>query len=564
MIFFLGSLATPFIIPIVSRNEGGDKDSKKVLNLTLAGVFALVAPAVIALGFFGEFIAPILFGQKILPSVPYLLPFSFAMLCFALARVYTDYYLAKKYYTFSLAMLFLGALQVFLIVNFHESFASIVYIMSGVWTGSFILVFGLHMFSGKLRILENNIADFFDLFARTKTTTPVEEAKLRILILNWRDTQHKWAGGAESYIHELAKRWVKEGNVVTVFCGNDNHSPRNEEIEGVNIIRRGGFYMVYMWAFFYYILKFRSKFDVIIDSENGMPFFAPLYAKEPVLLLIHHIHQEVFREHLRFPLSFIARFLEASVMPRVYRNNQVVTVSESSKKDILKLGLGRKRDISIIYPGIEVSLFKKEDKTRNPLFAYIGRLKPYKNVDIAIRAFEQVFQSYPESRLLIIGDGETLKSLQQLTHELNLENNVMFAGRVNNKEKAKLLAKSWVVLQPSMVEGWGITVIEANAAGTPVIASNVNGLKDSVVHGETGTLVQVRDVDGFAKAMIDFILDSKYRKVISDNAYVWSQNFNWDNSSKQFFLIVADALMYSKMGSSRIQLVVNKLISIFL
>ena len=564
MIFFLGSLATPFIIPLVSRNEGGNKDSKKVLNLTLAGVFALVVPGAITLGVFGDTIAPILFGTKILPVVSYFLPISFAMLCFSLSRVYIDYYLAKKHYTFSLAMLSLGLLQVFLIVSFHNSISSIVYVTSGVWASSLLLIITLHTFSEKVKIFENNVADFLGLFALTKKTDVLEEGRFRILILNWRDTRHKWAGGAESYVHELAKRWVREGNTVTLFCGNDSHCLRNEVVNGVNIVRRGGLYTVYLWGFLYYILKFRGKYDVIVDSENGLPFFAPLYVKAPVLLLIHHIHQEVFRRHLKFPLSAIARFLEGSLMPRVYRNNQVITVSQSSKDDILKLGLGKKNDVSIVYPGIESSLFKKEEKAKNPLFAYIGRLKPYKNVDVAIKAFAEVAGPCPEAQLLIIGEGETSTSLQGLTHELNIENNVTFTGRVSDVQKARLLARSWVVLQPSMIEGWGITVIEANAAGTPVIASDVNGLRDSVVNGQTGTLVPVKDVDAFAHAMMDFIVDAKYRKTLSDNAYSWSKNFSWDDSSKQFFLIVADSLRYSKIRSNRIQLAVSKLISIFL
>ncbi len=563
MIFFLGSIATPFIIPLVSRNEGGNKDSSKVLNLTLIGVCLLVFPGVIALGFFGQIFAPILFGQKIVSALPYLLPISLGMLCFALAHVFINYYLAKKHYTFSLIMLVLGLAQAILIGAFHKNLYSIVFVTSGVWAFSLPLIFTLHLFSGKIKIFENNIADFFGLFAVTKKTENIAADKLRILILNWRDTRHKWAGGAESYIYELAKRWVKEGNFVSVFCGNDSHSQRNEIVDGVNVVRRGGLYMVYLWAFLYYVLRFRGKYDVIIDSENGIPFFAPLYSKKPVLLLIHHIHQEVFRQQLRFPLSFIARFLEASVMTRVYRNNQVITVSDSSKNDILRIGLGKKSDVSIVHPGIEASLFKKEEKSESPLFSYVGRLKPYKNVDVAIRAFDQVVKSYPEASLLIIGDGESLKSLQKLTKELDLEKSVVFAGRVSDVQKARLLAKSWVVLQPSMVEGWGITVIEANAAGTPVIASDVAGLRDSVMNGQTGTLVPVRDVEAFAHAMIDFILDEKYRKTLSDNAYSWSQNFNWDKSSRNFFNIVSQS--YEKEPEakpSRIAYVLSRLLSL--
>src|SRR5207302_1907131 len=122
-------------------------------------------------------------------------------------------------------------------------------------------------------------------------------------------------GGAEVYIHEIAKELVKMGNAVHVFASNDRKSSHMEQIDGVWVIRRGGFYTVYLWAFVYWLLHFRSKFDVVVDSENGIPFFTPLYVGKPVVCLVHHVHQELFRKHLLTPFAILAQFLEARLMP---------------------------------------------------------------------------------------------------------------------------------------------------------------------------------------------------------------------------------------------------------
>ena len=194
----------------------------------------------------------------------------------------------------------------------------------------------LHLFYDKLKTVYKNLLDLFGLFSKLPAPSVEKNGKLRILVFNWRDTKHKWSGGAEVYIHELARRWVAMGHKVTVFCGNDQDSRRYETISGVWVIRRGGFYTVYIWAFLYYMRHLRGKYDIIIDSENGLPFFTPLYAREKVYLLIHHVHQEVFRKTLKPPFSWLAQALERRVMPIVYRNTEVITVSPSSKSAILE------------------------------------------------------------------------------------------------------------------------------------------------------------------------------------------------------------------------------------
>jgi glycosyltransferase involved in cell wall biosynthesis len=195
---------------------------------------------------------------------------------------------------------------------------------------------------------------------------------------------------------------------------------------------------------------------------------------------------------------------------------------------------GKSTEISIVNPGISLPLVPKIAKTKYPSFVYVGRLMPYKHVEIAIRAFAQVHAHFPNAMFTIAGFGESSNALKKLASTLNLDQAISFKGKVSEIEKVTLLSKSWVMLQPSMIEGWGITVIESNACGTPVIASNVPGLKDSVVDKKTGLLVEPLSPLAFSTAMEQLITDRKMRNILSRKAQKWSRQFSWDNSAHLF------------------------------
>lgn len=535
MIYFLASFASPFTIPFVSRNEGANKNSKKFLYLTTLATVSLSLPAFLMIVFFSDSLVPLMFGAKAIVSIPYLPIISFAMVCFSISRVFSEYYLAKKYYSFSALALVLGVIQLILLEFVHDSVWTFVYIMSFIWIFNLVLTLALHLLSNRVKSIENNIGDLTALFARIGNSKVKDQKSLRVLIFNWRDTKHVWGGGSETYIHELAKRWVENGNSVTVFCGNDGRSTKNDVIDGVRIVRRGGFYTVYFWAFVYYALKFRGKFDVVVDSENGLPFFTPLYTRKPKFLLIHHIHQEVFRTQLKFPFSKIAMLLESKLMPLVYKNQHLITVSESSKKEILKMKLSKFKTVEIINPGINATEYKKQKKTSYMSVLYLGRLKPYKNIDVAIKAFAEVLKSQKNAVFYIAGVGESLNSLRKLVDELNISGSVKFLGRVSEEEKSDLLSSCWIMVQPSMIEGWGITVIEANASGTPVVASDVNGLRDSIVDGVTGILVKPGDSNEMAEKILLITNKKRTLNKFSNEAYSWSKKFSWELSANRFF-----------------------------
>jgi glycosyltransferase involved in cell wall biosynthesis/cellulose synthase/poly-beta-1,6-N-acetylglucosamine synthase-like glycosyltransferase/O-antigen/teichoic acid export membrane protein len=540
IVFFGGSLLIPFIIPLVSHNEGAGKNSKKAFIFLFALTGFIVGSALVVLGIFGRFTVPLIFGAKSLSILPYLPIYLMAIGLFTLTRPLVSFYQAKKNYLFVLPGILLVFAEIILLYFFHSDlnqFVRMIFCSSSLYA---VTILSVYLFRSSLAIAFSNLKDFYGLFTKLRIPKVNKERKgLRILIFNWRDTKHVWAGGAEVYVHELAKRWVEKGNQVAVFCGNDTKCLRNEKIDGVQIYRRGGFYMVYVWAFLYYMVKFRSKYDVIIDSENGIPFFTPLFAREKIFLLIHHVHQDVFLTELKFPLSEIGRLLEGRLMPFVYRNQKVITVSESSKRAIENLGLGIKSKISIINPGVDLLKFKTDlNKTPMPSLLYLGRLKPYKSLDKLIRVMTKVKKQVPSVTLTIAGEGESRGFLEELVQNLKLKKIVKFAGSVSEKTKVELLAKSWALVQPSRVEGWGITIIEANAAGTCVIASDVAGLRDSVKNPHTGLLVTWDNQEKWVDAICKVLKDEEFRGFLELNLNGWVKNFTWDKSSKKLIKLL--------------------------
>jgi glycosyltransferase involved in cell wall biosynthesis len=319
-------------------------------------------------------------------------------------------------------------------------------------------------------------------------------------------------------------------------------------------VRRGGFYTVYIWAFIYYIVQFRGKYDIVIDSENGIPFFTPLYVRKPIIGLIHHVHQEVILTELKLslsqiPVAYVAKLLEAKLMPIVYANVKMITVSESSKRDMEKIGLGKHHIIDIVNPGIEPSRFYTAPKSKHPTILYVGRLKAYKRLDTLIRAMKYITKEHPKAKLIIAGFGESRSYLEKLVKNMGIEDSVEFLGKIDDDTRSRLLAEAWVFAYPSSMEGWGISIIEANASGTAVVASDVPGLMDSVNNYETGYLVKISDEVDFAEKISMLIKDHKQRKYMEENALLWAKKHTWELSAKKLIshmhALVNDAHEYA-------------------
>ena len=347
---------------------------------------------------------------------------------------------------------------------------------------------------------------------------------MRILWFNWRDIKHPEAGGAEVLTHEIMRRLVQRGHEMTLFCPKVEGRQSEEVVDGVHFVRNGGKYTVYGKGRSYF-KKHREKYDFIIDEVNPRPFLNPkILDGKPALLLFHQMIREEWQYEMPFPLSYFCKVYENRWLTP-YRDTLTLTVSESSKIDLEDIGF---RNVKVIPMGISVKpLDQIGKKEENLTVTFIGRLKRHKLPDHAINAFMIIKKKIPSARMWIIGDGYMLNELKALN-----STDITFFGRINNNTKFDLLAKSNLVLMPSIREGWGLIVGESNAMGTPVIAYNVNGLRDSVVNGTNGILAQNNTPEDLAEASLQVLTDKKMMEELSHKALEHSRNFNWDRTTE--------------------------------
>ena len=255
---------------------------------------------------------------------------------------------------------------------------------------------------------------------------------MKILIFNWRDIKNPNAGGSEIYFHELAKRWVKWENEVTLICEEGDGCKNKETIDGIKIIRISDKAGLYLMAPIVYS-KLKEKPDVIIDVENGIPFFTPFFAGAKKILHIHHVHDEVWFKELNFIFASIGWFLEKKVMPYVYRKVPVITLSESSKIDI-KNKLKMKKVIGVVNPGIEFYPYKNVEKYKKPTILCLNRIKKYKGLDILLKAVREINKSQLNLDVLVAGTGDYLDKMKHYAAQNKLSN-VKFLGRISEDKK---------------------------------------------------------------------------------------------------------------------------------
>lgn len=355
---------------------------------------------------------------------------------------------------------------------------------------------------------------------------------MRVLCLNWRCIRHPQAGGAESNVFEQARRWTRAGHAVTVACADPGHAyglPRDEMIDGIRVHRRGGRFTVYLWTALF-LLRHAREFDAILDISNGVPFFAPLFTRTRTTLMIHHVHNRQWFLEFPWPVALVGWLLESRVVPLLYRGRPVIVVSPTTGEAVHRLGFPRER-LRVIYNGVSTPPAPAaRPAKRPPSVVYVGRLRPYKRLEQLVRMMVDLRHLVPGVRLDIAGDGDSAPALQALVEELGVGDCVILHGFIDDAEKARLLSSATVFATPSMHEGWGLSVLEANALGCPAVAYDVPGLSVAIRHGETGLLAESEPA--FRAAVLRLLRDRALRDRYAAASVAWARRFDWDASAR--------------------------------
>ncbi len=360
------------------------------------------------------------------------------------------------------------------------------------------------------------------------------------LVVNWQDWTHPSAGGAEVHLREVFTRIAGRGHGVTLLCSAYPGAAREERRDGIRIIRAGGrhFFNAVAPRLLSRLLR-NERFDVVVEDMNKIPFFLPLLTGLPVVVQIHHLFgTSIFREINPAFASYVWGMERAAVEVLRRRGVPIVVGSNSTRDELLGFGCSP-GTVDVVHYGFDLSIFTPGGARHpSPMVGYLGRLKRYKSVDHLLEALPAVLKTIPDLKVRVVGDGDDRPRLESISAQIGLQGVVEFTGFVPEREKVEILRGLWFGVMPSVKEGWGLTVLEANACGTPVIASRVPGLKEAVLDGETGLLYPYGDRGALAEAMVRLLTDEGLRARLSSEALKRASLFTWERAADETLAVL--------------------------
>jgi len=355
---------------------------------------------------------------------------------------------------------------------------------------------------------------------------------LRILVVNWQDRQNPYAGGAELHLHEVFGRIAAAGHRVDLLCSGFPGAEPRTELDGMQVHRVGSRFTFPLYAHrAYRALAAATQYDVVVEDLNKIPLYMRRWRPRKLVVLTHHLFGvTAFREE-SIPVA-AATWLAERPLGLAYAGVPFEAVSQSTRDDLIARGIPAET-IRVIYNGVDVDTLTPDESERSrlPLFSYLGRLKRYKRVDLVIRAFALL--EAPDATLEIAGKGDDRDRLERLVARLGLDDRVRFRGYVSEAEKRELLRRSWATVLASPKEGWGISNLESAACGTPVVAADSPGIRESVVDGETGFLVPGSDVAAYAAAMRGLVESPDLVRALGSNARRFAETFTWERAAQE-------------------------------
>jgi glycosyltransferase involved in cell wall biosynthesis len=357
---------------------------------------------------------------------------------------------------------------------------------------------------------------------------------LNLLVVNWQDSKNPQAGGAELHLHEIFGRLVERGHQVTLLCSGWPGGASRDDVDGIHVHRVGGRHSFTFLALPYYRRHLRDVgFDLVVEDINKIPLYCPLWVRAPVVALVPHLFGATAFREATLPFA-TAVWLAERPVPHFYAATPFHVISESTASDLVERGVPE-HNIRVIRPGIDHSRFHRDASVTpfaEPTFVYIGRLKRYKGLEVVIDALAELARSGVSARLIVAGKGDHEAALRRYA-DAQAPGLVEFRGFVSEDEKLTLLRKGWATVYPSPKEGWGLTNLEAAACGTPALASDSPGLRESVEDGCSGLLVDHGDSAAWVKALRRVAEDSDLRRRLREGALRFAGQFSWERTADE-------------------------------
>ncbi len=351
---------------------------------------------------------------------------------------------------------------------------------------------------------------------------------MKILIFNWRDRRNPRAGGGEGIVHRIAEHLASTGHTVDMITSRFHHGKAQERIGAVHIFRAHGEIGSH-FSVFVADLEKRRGYDVVWDVINLLPWIRARRDLNGLHLraLMHQFTYEALRYEINPFLASLGRIVERQVTPRVYQGVPLAVLAESTRQECIRVGFDP-GDVISIPPGIDFDSYAgNPDPDANPRLLFIGRLSRYKGVQHLIKAMPGILSKAPETSLDIVGRGYFRPVLVRMARQLGVTRNVRFHGYVDEQRKQNLIRRAWMLVLPSVQEGWGIPVMEAAAAGVPSVGTDTTGLRDSIIDGSTGVLVPFGDIESLRDSIVSLIGNPDLRLEMGNKARRRARKYDW-------------------------------------
>jgi glycosyltransferase involved in cell wall biosynthesis len=363
----------------------------------------------------------------------------------------------------------------------------------------------------------------------------------RITMLAWRDLDDPEAGGSEIHAANVAALWGRAGIEVTMRTSYAAGHPQVVWRDGYRVIRKAGRYLVFPRAVLSEMMGWHGSSDATVEIWNGMPFFSPLWARRPHAVWLHHVHDEMWELTLPPRLARLGRTLEFRIAPPVYRRTPIVTLSQSSKDEIVSKLRLRASQITVVPPGVDPSFTPGGVLDPTPLVVAVGRLVPVKRFALLIDVLTALKQSHPALRAVIVGEGYEREALELQLATRGASEWISLPGHVDDETLLDLYRRAWVVASTSLHEGWGMTITEAAACGTPAVATRIAGHADAIVDGGSGLLAD--DEAGFEGALDRVLGDPALRAALAKGAREHAAQFTWNATAYGTLAVLAAEAM---------------------
>ena len=359
----------------------------------------------------------------------------------------------------------------------------------------------------------------------------------RIDVIAWRDFDDPEAGGSELHAHRVVSAWAAAGLDITMVTSSVPDARRVIRRDGYRVVRRSGRYSVFPRTMLSGLSGSIGGGDGLVEIWNGMPFLSPMWARSPRVVFLHHVHAEMWKMVLPNGLAQLGHAIEHRMAPPIYRRSQIVTLSSSSKNEIVeRLRIPAER-VTVSPPGVEPAFSPGGERSEAPLVVAVGRLVPVKRFELLIDGLVRLKARHPDLRAVIVGEGYERARLEALIAGHGAGGWISLPGYVPDDELISLYRQAWVVASTSLREGWGMTVTEAGACGTPSVVTRISGHEDAVVHGRSGFLVD--DQDGLVAALDATLADEVARKRLGIGAQEHAEQFTWDATARATLAVLA-------------------------